>query len=320
MARHVLGMTMLASALAGCAGLYGEVAFTSTPSTKVSQSGGAEVDAGGGTTVGFNVGIDFSGTMKRFSGGYAATTTSFDGGESKFSGAQMRYDHGIISLPERLSLRVGAGLESGKSTGTSNGMTTEDNSFGFMGGVGATYFATWRTPVHLFVGAHWINREAGDERTVTGAGVTARLGVSLMAKDPRGDSMFVVPLEGNRDLTGVLQEGAAAYGCDTLDSDRTEYSASLKLKCGSKRIDYFQIASGILVTCRHEPSEERCEQLSKNIVKAARAKLDEKKGGAASAPAEKPAETAPTTLPSETPPAPEAAPAAPAETASGSTP
>lgn len=300
---------MLASALAGCAGLYGEVAYTSTPSTKISASGGAEMDGGAGTTVGFNVGVDFSGPRKRFSGGYASTTTSLDGGESKFSGAQMRYDHGIIDLAERLSLRLGAGLESGKSTGTANGMTTEDNSFGFMGGIDATYFATWRTPVHLFVGAHWINREAGDERTVTGTGFTARLAVSVIAKDPRGDSMFVVPLEGNRDLTGVIRDGAAAYGCETLDTNRTDYSASLSLKCGSRRIEYFQIAEGMLVTCRREASKKRCERLSRDIVAAARDKLDEKKRAVESTPAPAPAAE----------PAP-AATAEPAPTASDATP
>jgi hypothetical protein len=306
---------MLASALAGCAGLYGEVAFTSTSSTKVSPASGTAVDVGSGTTVGFNVGIDFSGATRRFSGGYASTTTSFEGGESKFSGAQMRYDHGIISLAERLSLRLGAGVESGKSTGTSNGTTTEDNSYGLMGGVGATYFATWRTPVHLFVGAHWINREAGEERTVTGTGITARIAVSVTAKDPRGDSMFVVPLEGNRDLTGAIREGAAAYGCKTLDTNRTDYSASLLLECGSRRIEYFQIAEGMLVTCRREASQKRCERLSRDIVAAARNKLDEKKREAEPAPTPTPTPAAP----AEPAPAPAAEPA-PAETTPASAP
>jgi hypothetical protein len=259
-----------AGALAGCAGLYGEVAVTKVPSMKLTpNAGGDGVDVGGGTTVGFNIGVDFGNTRQRFAMGGGAANTSFDGGDSSFQGATLRYDRSIINLAERAELRVGVGSETGNATGTSGGMETQGIGLGVFGGVGATFYPTWHTPVHLLVGAEWMTAEAGDDMNVRGVGITARLAVGITTNDARPDQTFVVPLEKNRDITGLISMGGAAIGCSVEDESRSSYMAKVTLKCDGKRIEYFQIAEGILITCKHESSRSRCEALNKRIVAAA---------------------------------------------------
>lgn len=258
-----------AGALAGCVGLYGEVAVTKTPSMKLTpNAGGDSVDAGGGTTIGFNLGVDFGNTRQRFAMGGGAARTSFDGGDSSFAGATLRYDHSIIALSERAALRLGVGSETGNATGTS-GMETDGLGLGVFGGVGVTFYPTWHTPVHLLVGPAWSMQEAGGDASVSGVGITARLAIGITTNDPRPDQTFVVPLEKNRDITGLLSMGGAAVGCTIEDKSRTDYMARVVLKCDGKRVEYLQIAEGILITCKHESSRSRCEALNKRIVDAA---------------------------------------------------
>lgn len=318
-------MVAVLIATSGCAGLYGELAVTSTPSTKLTpNSGGAGVDAGGGTTVGFNVGVDFGNTRKRFAIGGGVSTTSFDAGESKASIGTWRYDHALIQLAERASLRLGVGSEVGNATGSSGGMSTDGLGLGVFGGVGATYYPTWRTPVHVLVGPHWLTREAGGEQSLSGVGITARIAIGITAKDPRPDITFVVPLEKNRDITEWISAGGSAIGCTTEDRGRNDYMASLTLRCDGKRIEYFQIAEGMLITCKRQASRSRCEQLNQRIVEAASAKLDGDPPSAPSAPAAPaapaPIAPAPTPAPAEPAPAvptPADAPAAPSDAGTG---
>lgn len=299
-----------ASATGGCAGLYGELAVTTTPSAKLTpNAGGDSIDAGGGTTVGFNVGVDFGNTRKRFAIGGGTSTTTFDGGESKGSLGTWRYDHALVQLAERASLRIGVGSEVGNATGTSGGMSTDGIGLGAFGGLGATYWATWRTPIHLLVGAHWLNYEAGGDRGVSGVGITARIAIGITAGDPRPDVTFVVPLEKNRDITGWISAGGTAIGCTVESEDRNDYMASLTLKCDGKRIEYFQIAEGMLITCKRQPMRSRCEALNHRIVEAASAKMDGDKPAATPPATPAPAEPVPAPAPAPAEPAPATAPA-----------
>jgi hypothetical protein len=301
---HVLAL----AALSGCVGAYAELAATKLSSTTLSPTGGgADTDGGGASQVGFNLGVEFGSYKQRLAMGYANASFSSDQGDSKFTGASFRYDRSVYAPIDRLALRLGAGFSSGNGTYTMNNMKSEDGAVEVFGGIGATYFATWRTPVHAFFGygAASGNVPGGG---LWGSGFTARIGVSLMAKDVRGDVEIIVPLETARDLTGVIKDGADALGCVTVRQSRSDTVARLEVACpGGRHIEYFQIAEGMVVTCMKEVSKKRCEQLSSSIVDAA--VRPSKKSEPAPAPA-----PAPTTPPAVEPatPAPPADPAAPA--------
>jgi hypothetical protein len=261
----VLGL----AALSGCAGVYAEVATTRMSSAQI-ESGGTSMDVGG-STIGFNVGAEFGSTRQRFTMGYAADSVSFDGGKASFRGAAMRYDFNLVHLAERLKLRAGLGFESGKDSSTVGTMTDDGGNGGmFLGGLDVTYFLRWQNAIHVFVGAAYQTHSLVNG-SLTGTGVTARVAISHTFGDPRKDASFVVPLEGNRDLTGAIEDGAGSLGC-TTNRSRTDYSATLVVACPHDRhLEYFQIAEGIMVTCKHAQTESRCEEWSSEIVKAATA-------------------------------------------------
>jgi hypothetical protein len=319
----LLGCVLALAAFSGCVGAYAELAATKLSTTLSPTGGGADTDGGGATQVGFNAGIEFGSYRKRFTMGYASASQSTDQGDATFSGASFRYDHGVYAPIEKLSLRLGAGFASGNSGFTMNNMKTEEGAVELFGGIDATYFATWRTPVHAFVGyeAASAHVPAGG---LFGTGFTFRVGVSLMAKDARGDVEFVVPLDSARDLTGVIKVGADALGCVTVSQRRTDTVASLEVACpGGRHIEYFQIAEGMLVTCTKEVSKARCERLSSSIVTAAVAPTTKSEPTPAPTPTPTPAPApAPTPTPAAVPaaapvvPADPAAPAAPAAPAS----
>ncbi len=328
MSNALRGIAVLLSGSLGCAGAYAELAVTKLAGSKVTpDSGGDGVEVAGGTIVGFNLGIEFSNMKKRFGMGYVSDSTSYEGGDGSFTGMAIRYDHTIMSLAERATLQIGGGTTVGTGTGTYNGTAnaSEGVGLGLLLGVGGTYYPTFRTPVHVMFGVERASRPAGNDNagmsasdvSIGGIGFTARIAVSLSARDHRPDASFVVPLEGNRDITGVIERGAAKLGCSTEDVGRTSYSASLEVRCDGKRIEYFQIAQGILITCKHEASESRCRALSDKIVASARSTIDKPSEPAATPAATPAAAPAPAPAPAPTPdpaPAPEApaAPAAPA--------
>jgi hypothetical protein len=262
--RFLLGVT----ALSGCAGVYAEVSTTRMTSGQI-ESAGTSTDVGG-TTIGFNVGAELGSTRQRFTMGYAADSISFDGGKASFSGAAMRYDFNLVQLAERLKLRAGFGFEAGKDSSTIAGMTNDRGNGGtYMAGLDATYFVRWANAVHVFIGAAYQTHDLA-MGTFSGSGVTARVAISHTFGDPRASASFVVPLEGNRDLTGAIEEGARSLGCTTDDRERTEYMASLSVSCsGGRQIEYFQIAEGIMVTCKHAQTKDRCAAWSSEIVRAA---------------------------------------------------
>jgi hypothetical protein len=284
--RIVLGL----AAVSGCAGVYAEVATTRMSSAQV-ESGGTAMDVGG-STIGFNVGAEFGSTRQRFTMGYAADSVSFDGGKSSFRGAAMRYDFNLVHLAERLKLRAGLGLESGKESSTVGTMTDDGGNGGmFFGGLDVTYFLRWQNAIHVFVGAAYQTHDVANG-SLTGKGLTARIAISHTFGDPRTDASFVVPLEGSRDITGAIEKGARRLGCKTEDRARTDYTASLTVACSDNRtLEYFQIAEGMMVTCKHAQSEKRCAQWSDEIVKAATEEH------AASAPSTSAAEPAPVAEP-----------------------
>jgi hypothetical protein len=262
--RFLLGVT----ALSGCAGVYAEVSTTRMTSAQI-ESAGTSTDVGG-TTIGFNVGAEFGSTRQRFTMGYAADSISFDGGKASFSGAAMRYDFNLVQLAERLKLRAGFGFEAGKDSSTIAGMTNDRGNGGtYMAGLDATYFVRWANAIHVFVGAAYQTHDLA-MGSFSGSGVTARVAISHTFGDPRASASFVVPLEGNRDLTGAIEAGARSLGCTTDGRERTEYMASLSVTCsGGREIEYFQIAEGIMVTCRHAQTKDRCAAWSSEIVRAA---------------------------------------------------
>jgi hypothetical protein len=109
----------------------------------------------------------------------------------------------------------------------------------------------------------------------------------------------------------------------TTNKHRTGYSASLEVACkGGRHVEFFQIAEGIMVTCRHEVNRGRCEAL---VARIAKGESDTPKASSPSptpapeavpAAAPVPPATPEAPAPTETPPAQEApaAPEAPAAT------
>ncbi len=302
--RIVLGL----AGLSGCAGVYAEVATSRMSSAQI-ESNGTTMEVAG-STIGFNVGAELGSSRQRFTMGYAADSISFDGGKASFRGAAMRYDFNLINLAERLKLRGGFGFESGKDSSTVGTMTDDRGNGGmFLGGLGATYFVRWQNAVHVFVGAAYQTHDLATG-SLTGTGITARVAISHTFGDPRKSASFVVPLEGNRDLTGAIEDGAELLGCKT-DRSRTDYSATLTVRCPDDReLEYFQIAEGIMVTCKHAQTESRCEAWSHDIVRAATERHEAKRTtpteptppatpAAAPAPTE-PAEPAPASEPAPT--------------------
>lgn len=309
------------SALTGCAGAYADLSVTNVGSTSIEPAaGGTATDGGGATVVGFNAGIEFGNYKKRLYGGYTANSVSGDVGDSSFGGATWGYDHGVYNPLERLSMRIGAGFEVGNSKYTdAMGKDTSDPSYALMIGVGGAFFATWRTPLRAFVG---YQRSTGNSAagTWSGGGFTMRVGASIYARDARPDIDIVVPLDSALDITGALASHAEAAGCAATGRRRTGYSASLEVACkGGRHVEFFQIAEGIMVTCRHEVSKSRCEALVSRIAKG---ESDEPaKPSAPSTPSPTPTpEAVPAAAPATPAPEAPAAPAAPAPEAPAAAP
>lgn len=293
---------VLLTATSGCVGVYAEVAATKFTTAQV--SGAMDTDVGA-TTVAFSVGAEFSNTNNRLSMGYLSDAITVDGGEATLAGGTLRFDRAIKHIGERFDLRLGAGLDFGSGEATFGGDTTEVSGNGFFGGLGANYFATWRTPVSAFVGFRYLNQDLGDA-DLHAKGVTVKLAVSYQFHDPRPDVSLVVPLERSNDITGVIERGASARGC-TSNRFRTSTTATLDVVCDGRRIEFFQIAQGMMVTCYKQPSKSKCDDMASDLVKAGVANVDRATtppAEPAAAPAAAPAPAEPAT-PAATPAEPE---------------
>lgn len=305
-------------ALGGCAGVYAEVAATQLSSARISPSGdGEDMDLGGASTLGFNVGADFGSTRHRFAIGYASDSVSFENGSGSFGRSSMRYDFNVLSIADRLKLRLALGVELGSGKATYGGMTSDGGGAGAMAGVGATYFLTWSTAIHAVVGARGMYNTAPGGNFV-GTGVTARIAITQTFGDARPDQTFIVPLSFSTDVTGIIEAGAAALGCKTTDRMSESTYAWLGVSCsGGRNIRYLQISSGMAITCEHEQSRSRCKALSEAIIDAAAPKKTAMPPEPAPVPAAAPAPApppvpAPAADPVPTPPdAPPAPPSAP---------
>jgi hypothetical protein len=281
--------------------VYAEGAVSQLSSASVSPSGGgASVDVGGASAVSFNVGVEFGNLKQRFAMGYAHDSLSYTGADGTLSGSSMRYDHNIVSIAERMKLRVGFGADFGNGSITATGMPAKDGGGGgFFGGIDATYFLTWSNAVHVFVGGRYYTQQAPGG-SLSATGVTAKITLSHTFGDVRPDASFVVPLEHNSVITGGLAVGAQSIGCSLENTGRLDFAAWVEVRCpGDHRISYHQFAEGMLVSCEHETSESRCRDLSDQIAKATLAAMS------------KPAEPTPAATPAVAPAPP--APQPPAE-------
>ncbi|MDB4960700.1 MAG: hypothetical protein JWP01_699 [Myxococcales bacterium] len=315
----VLGLIV---SLGGCAGVYAELAATQLSSAKISPSGdGDSTDLGGASTVGFNIGADFGSTRHRFAIGYASDSVSFDNGSGSFGRSSMRYDFNVLSLADRLKLRLALAVELGSGTATYGGMTVDGGGAGAMAGVGATYFLTWSNSIHAMVGARGMYNTAPGGN-FTGTGVTARIAIAHTFGDTRPDQTILIPLSFSNDVTGMIAAGAAALGCTITDRHTERTYAWLGVRCsGGRNIRYVQMASGMAITCQHEQSTKNCRALNDAILEAAAPKTTVPEPAVATpAPIVTPAptpEAAPTPVPAAAPmaaptePAPSVAPPAP---------
>ena len=256
------------SLLTGCFGVYAEVAATTLPSATIEGS-----TATGATSVGFNIGADFSSARMRLSTGYASDSTSFDGGSAKLGTGSSRLDFNIFALTDRARVRLGLGFA--KGTGSSKlGDTEEKHSDGgdVFAGIDLTYFLTWRIGVHAFGGPAYFSQTIPGG-SVAGTGATFRLALSYTFGDVRPDSHIFIPLE-NRDVTGLLESGAESIGCDARrDSNPSSGYALLRVKCRGREVLYMQIAEGMSAICM-SMFESECEAFTTRLIDATAATVN----------------------------------------------
>jgi hypothetical protein len=292
--------------LTGCAGVYAEVQASQLSAEFSPSGGGTAMDAGGATSVGFNLGVELGSVRQRFAMGYARQSISLDAASSTLSGSETRYDFNVFNIADRIKLRLGLGAQFGSGTSDFGGMDADDSGGGFFAGLGGTYFLTWKNALHVMAGYQFMTQRVTGG-SLAGTGPTFRVTLAHTFGDTRPDKSFVVPLSNATDIIGILERGASSIGCISGGAMHHDTFASVNLLCdGDRRIEYFQIAEGMLVTCRHIQSEGACRRLSSRIVDAAA-----NWGKSPSTPAAQPAATpapAPAPAPTNTP-APTAPPA-----------
>jgi hypothetical protein len=276
--------------LSGCFGVYAEVATTTLPSASIDASTKA-----GATSVGFNIGADFGSSRMRFALGYASDKTTFEGGSAQLGTSSSRFDFTVLSLGERARIRLGAGFATGTGKSTVGSVTKNSDGGGAFAGLDVTYFLTWKLGVHAFGGPIYMSQSVPGG-TLGGTGVTFRLALSYTFGDIRPDTDVFIPLE-NRDLTGILEEGANSIGCSSSrDSNPSSGYAFLHVRCSGREVLYMQVAQGINARCFHMFDRE-CDAFTARLGEASAAAL---KGPATAAP------------PAPTPPAPTTAAPTPA--------
>lgn len=301
--------------LTGCFGVYAEVAATTLPSATVDGSMTA-----GATSVGFNLGAEFGSARMRFALGYASDSTSFDGGSAKLGTSSNRFDFNVFSVTDRARVRLGFGFAKGTGTSSAGGMDESHSDGGSaFAGLDLTYFLTWKLALHAF-GGPAVMSQSIPGGSVSGTGATFRLTASYTFGDVRPDTTIYIPLEENRDLTGLLETGAESLGCwSERDSNPSSGYAFLSVKCKGRSVIYMQIASGIAATCI-DMFKKECEAFTSRLADATKATMDQSASPAptpAAAPAPAPVTPAPAApapvAPEPAAPAPDpAAPPAPA--------
>lgn len=249
--------------LAGCFGVYAEVAATTLPSATIEGS-----TSTGATSIGFNVGADFGSSRMRFALGYASDSTSFDGGSAKLGASSSRFDFNILTLTDRARVRLGLGFSKGDGSAQAGGMTSTDSGGGgAFAGLDLTYFVSWKLGVHAFGGPAYFTQQIPGG-SVSGTGATFRLTVSYTFGDLRPDTDMFIPLEDNRDLTGLLETGAQSLGCRAdRDSNPSSGYAFLHVKCDGRAVVYMQVARGIAARCM-DMFKPECKAFTARLVDA----------------------------------------------------
>jgi hypothetical protein len=299
----------------GCAGVYAEASASQVSTTLTPSGGGTAMDSGGAMQVGFALGVELGNVRQRFVMGYAKQMAmSLDGGSASLAGSQTRYDFNVFNIADRIKLRLGLGVQFGTGESDIGGMSESDSGGGFFGGIGGSYFLTWKNALHVLAGYQFMTQRVpgGD---LAGSGPTVRVTLAHYFGDVRPDKSYVVLMDSNRDITGLLEQGASSIGCVSRGATHQDMYASVEVVCpGDRHIEYFQIAEGMLVTCRHTQSVASCKRLSGEIVDAVTG--GGKKSNPSTTPAAQPAAapTPPTAPPAAPPPA-TAPPAAPAPAA-----
>jgi hypothetical protein len=297
--------------LSGCFGVYAEVASTTLPSATIDGS-----TATGASSVGFNLGAEFGSARMRFALGYASDSTSFDGGSAKLGASSNRFDFNVFSVTDRARIRLGFGFAKGSGTSNAGGMNEASSDGGSaFAGVDLTYFLTWKLALHAFAGPAVVSQSIPGGN-VSGTGATFRITASYTFGDVRPDSTIYIPLEENRDLTGLLESGARSMGCTSRrDSNPSSGYAFLSVTCSGRSVLYMQISSGIAAQCESMFKRE-CESFTLRLTDATKATMTRSTSPASAAPP--PPEATPASAPPPAPapepaaePAPEPAPAAP---------
>ena len=295
--------------LAGCVGIYAEVAATTLPSATIDGT-----TATGATSVGFNVGAELSSAKARFTLGYASESTTFEGGSASNGMSSYRFDFNVFSVTDRIRARLGLGAALG-SGGSAEFMGMTDNDTGVGGafvGVDLTYFLTWNIHAHAFAGPAYMSYSIPGATPstgghVSGTGATFRLAVSFTF-DIRPDSNLMIP--GSEVSLSSLELLGKNAGCRTNST-----SSGLIMNCGDEMVFFFDRSSYIQAHCNNMFKHE-CRRFLDRLVEAA----EKTPAPAAPTPAPAPPTPSPTPAPVPAPdptptstPAPPAPPAAPAQ-------
>lgn len=216
--------------LAGCMGLYGEVAMTTLPSATIDNT-----TATGATSVSFNIGAEFASATKRFTLGYEQATAKFANRSASSGASSYRFDFNVFSITDRIRARLGLGAALGDWGG------------GFAG-VDVTYFLTWNIHLHAFGGAAYMSypfegANPADGGRVSGSGATFRLAISL-GFDIRPDSLLFVPDTSPSEFETLGEQA----GCQTRNASGSGISFSV-VKCHGDEVMFFDHDGGTAVHC-----------------------------------------------------------------------
>lgn len=263
------GCLLLCPFIAGCVGVYAEVAATNYSGGSISPSGGGASVSTGASSIGFNVGADFGNVKRRFALGYEKQSLTLDNGSANYGASSARFDFNVLSISKKAHVRLGAAFGFGSGSSTFAGMTRSDaGGGGAYAGAGFTYFVNWHLGLHAMVGASYAAVQLPDSNSFGGGGVTFRLAATYQLSDVRQDIRHLEPLESSTDITDVLEGGAQKLGCHTTRERRSTY-AVLNASCDGNDIEFFQIAEGISVTC-HDSFEDECDARVKAIIASAK--------------------------------------------------
>jgi hypothetical protein len=327
-----LGISVVGLASGGCVGVYVEAQAAAIPSLTYAPNSAAMAGTdpraaapkGSSTSIGIALGVDFeSQRTHRFSMGYVSSSTSVGGGGSTAASiSDARFDLKVLGLGEAARVRLAGGFGFGEGEAKNGTQSSRDGKAGVVyAGPVLAYYLGKRHQLNVLLGAQY-GFYAAVGGAYRGSGVLTRLTYSLSLVDTRPDTVILVPMTHNRDLTPMIEDGATKVGCRSVGGLNKAVTMAYRfITCPEmERIGFLQIEQAMRIECEHT-SETKCRAQIHKILEAAGGTPEPKRAPsppppiAAPAPASAPAATPPAAIPAALPPSapPISAPSPPAQ-------